>query len=595
MALNEYLRNKQKTIYTLVAIVTIPAFVLIWGGSGSAMREGGSDRLLMQIDGEKVTQHEFESFRDRLRAASGGLGYYQTQYMDPSVFLLRNQGIDLNLGTIALARAYLNAAKASGIRVSKKEMGTYVRRQLPVFAGIKDEKDFQKSYKGYLKDRQITADQFMQGVQEFLMIQRFLKLLDGDTLPMQDAAYANYAVEKATCTYQRLTVNVTDKMKADARQEFIKETPEQSEITLRQYYDKNRENRRYWTQQKWILEYVMAPLSSFQPLVPSDADLEKYYNSHKSKYKDQAFAEAKPQVQNDMMDEARLEIAKRMIEEEVDVFINKTISAKGENGRVELADFDADADMKRFKIKTGVTGEQLMTVAEIEKLPEIGASEEMISYLKYMENMAQENVDKEVAINKAGFRRMFECKTGVFRLRVKDFTPARPRDLASADGKPDKELLEMLQSDIIRDRAIDFARKEAETWRAKVLQNDPDAIKELKTETSSYEQLPIALQETPKDEAALVDQTNEGGSITGVDIYVMRSRDIPSLQDFQNAGPERERNQMIQARMTRGAMFPDYRGGGWMIKTGANLYAWTKSMFEQKKIAILVDMSKKEE
>lgn len=267
----KYLRRYQRKILIVVAIVVIPAFVLLYGGSrqstGSA---GGGARVVGTIGEDPVRSSEFGSFRSRLQRIRG-LRVDDVEDVDERVKLVLQQ--------LALVRE----AEAVGLVASKYELWEFMRERIKQMARLQpNDRLTRKRLQETLHDYRISETAFQQAARETIISAELARYVrDGALAPTEDR-YLEYCERNS-----KLRVLYRDFPVADHLEQVEKPTDEE----IQTHFDKNTglsygKPLALYEPEGAVLEILFAEHKAFERHVKvTEALLQKHYDRTKNRYK----------------------------------------------------------------------------------------------------------------------------------------------------------------------------------------------------------------------------------------------------------------------------------------------------------------------
>ena len=257
-----FLRRYQRKILIAVAIVIIPAFVLLWGGEqrggGGAARAGA----VGTINDDPVGTDEYRSFRTRMQRIGYRVG---------------------EVGRVLQQMALVREAEAVGVEASDYELRRSMRGRVKLMAGLKPTEPLPaKLYRKTLRDYRISEIAFQQAAREAILTAKLSgSIAEGAVVSVEDRFIA-YCAQNA-----KLRVLYKDFPVADYR----KDVEKPSEEKIKERYNKSKD-RDYgdplalYAPERAALEVLFAAYADFEKRVKvTDEDLKKHYGRTKYRYK----------------------------------------------------------------------------------------------------------------------------------------------------------------------------------------------------------------------------------------------------------------------------------------------------------------------
>lgn len=264
MSLDFFRKHTQgKVAKILLGLISVP--FALWG-IDSYVRNGGQDAHVAEVNGEFITQQEFQNVykqeQNRLRQMLGGNAPATLESMELKREVL-SRLIDEKL--------LIQEAKKQGITVSNQQVANFIG-QIPVF---QDNGQFsQQRYESVLKQQGFTPVQFEALVRQDLM-----------TNPIKMALLDTRQMSKAQLD---LLIRLNDEQRelsfSPVTLERFLNKVQPTEQDLKTYYDKHQ--KEYAVPHQVKLEYVVLSAEELTKQIQiSEADLKKYYEETKEKYK----------------------------------------------------------------------------------------------------------------------------------------------------------------------------------------------------------------------------------------------------------------------------------------------------------------------
>ncbi len=449
-------RRKQKHIFWVITIVVIIAFVF-WGNYRFGTHETVNADIAV-VNDKKVDLHEFQRFRSSLQAAAG---------LPISV-----QGVPAN-ETIPGLWDYLwcymvvDEANKAGIDITDTMIGTYIRYQHPIISQVvKDNPDkLDDAVKSICMQSQISRSDFIQGVRDFLAIQAYVDNDKASTAPDDSMAYLLYALLNADMDFKILHVQPNAAMTEQAKKEIMEKPAEELDAAIRARIADSAADPRYRQPAKWRFSYVILPFDAVDDVKPpTDEEVEAFYNSHKSDlYQDKTLDEVKPAVVAELEKMEQKRMAMRNLNFDID-------SQLRDHGSMEMSELAKLAKLVNHGVKTGDTGEKLLTAKELAASDAYGKSELLEVFLDDLDNISpasQKTAEQRQSVIdswKSGFllhEKPFETDMGLVRLRLVDYLPSQPLPVENADGAVNPQLYELALSDLVGARVAEMVNEKA--------------------------------------------------------------------------------------------------------------------------------------
>lgn len=556
----EFLREKQRAVFWVVAIIVIPSFILAWGGSSYMRGRSFSRPIAARVYGRKVSIDDFYNFRRRLCAATDSFGQGLVYYMP-----LPAADSEGNIH-FALAMAHIQEAREAGIRATPLEIGTYIRQEHPLAqrAGLgpnAGEEEFRKAYRQYLDNARVTHEEFLRGVEEWLILRRYLEIGDSSFGASEDG-YLTYARESAKITCQRLFVRLTEAMKDQAFEKLLGKSeshPEGDEAAImaaiEDFLKKHENDRRFWSKAKWRFAYVLAPFAAC-PVTAADLKektLKDYFVEHPDEFeKGKKFEDVREQVLEAVLQQQRREYARRTIVEHFDPYVRACMA---NNKPFTLEDVGRVENLAARKIQTGDSGDTLRTVEELSQIAVIGDSQDLPPFLEQIDAMPDKAKREErVAKLKKLFddrSEPFACKAGLFRIRLLAYQPSAPRRLRDDAGMVDSQLRLMVVDELRTVGGMEIARKIAEDYEARLREGKEEGIEGIEERTSAYMDAPEEIRDAALGDTAVLpakEKNAEGREEQGFEVLRLRKRDIPLRADFESLPEDKKRDYLRRGR-----------------------------------------------
>ncbi len=504
-------RDKQKIIYWLVAIVVIPSFVLL--GFAQILAGKGTGPVIGEIAGEKYNYSEYAEYRNRLFQVNFQRQVYYINDMETYRPAFSEEF------SYFISMALTKYAEQYGIEVTDQEISTFIRTQLNYKGN--DAKEFSKLVEKAVGTmiRLDSVYEYKKAVQEWLMLKKFLQVLDNTCLVPESFGALKY--EQDNSSYKLRTLFVPATKFTQAAQKEIDALGE-GELVARAeaYISKNQiDNNRFalpflWSKPTWKFEYIMVPFAvpGLEPQI-NDEKLKEFYENNKlTKYADKdgkakEFAEVRDQVTIDYRNDYRNKTAERTIKGEFSRFLNRMArdsKIDPEKG-ITVEQINSDPRLVSRGLKAGDSGEGELDVDVIMQNPVFANSIMLKMFFSRLEvellrAQAQKDQKKydeilnnykkffsgiSVGYNADAAKQPIQGKDGLFNIRLVSYTPAKPLTLKGKDGKPDKELLGKIKSELVDELALSKAKTLATEAMAKIREEKVDGL-EVKETTMGY-------------------------------------------------------------------------------------------------------------
>ncbi len=605
----QHFRKRKQLIYWIISICIIPAFVLLWG-TGRAFRGPARANPKFALIGDQTfTRNDFYDFQSpggsgRLPAALGTRGV-RIRYSPATINILaRNfkpknaddyRVLDAHIST-AIVLAILEQAKKAGLNASLMEVSAYIHRH-PFFAGIGDnEARFAKAYRERIKQMRLTNKDFIRGVREWLIIRKFITLMDRSIPASPDDAYMLYARDNTKCTYSRLVVRITQQMRKDAIDKVSGKTrkhpgPDEAltNAAVEKYLAEHPKDRELWTKAKWRFEWVLAPFDAI-PVEVTAANVENYYNSHKWDFKGKQLDEVYDKVQEQVKKNKQKEMALRTLRGEFMSYLRQHLASKKP---IRIEDIGNDPGLRKRGVVAGVSGPKAVSTDGIRLNQDIGDCQELAQYLDQLDTISDSKTrDKEIEKLRKLFDdrpEPFACKKGLFRIRLLEYQASQPRNLYDEKGKLDAQLRILVVDKLQQREAESMARKLAEEYAAKIQAGDTGKIKAMKIETKDYKKLRQTLRDAPLNTPQIFPLYGDG-QVTGFEVMTIVKRTPPARSAFAALpADKRKRYEQMAAWQWHGYIqrYDWQRRGLSTINPGPVLQQWIEDETKSGRIKLL--------
>lgn len=563
----EHFRKRKQTIYWIVAIVVIPSFVLAWG-VGGALGEGPGSETRIVVDGEKASLLDVDRFHRRLRAVLGTDPRWRLSFGMPYP---QDVGIKHSL---LLSFAALQEAEKAGIGVDDSEIGTLIQNHRELrSASQQGKEELNKAFRRMIGEYRISHAEFMRGAREWIMISKWVTLVDSMPMATPEAAYLTHVMRKSNIDYVEVRVPITEELKLRAFDQLTGVTEENPDgdmemllARVEEYLANNPDDRRLYTDARWKFEYLLAPFDAFVPEI-SDEDVKDRYEQNKKAYGDKPFEEVRQQVQNDLVEERRRRFAKNTVDRELESFLRKAIQK--ESVSVDNIMQDELLVQKRGLV-SGLSGEDLKPVSDLNTLESLGNCRSVKLFLEQLDQMEPEERDERIATLKENFDTSnppLECDKGFLRIRLIDYVPSKQPALRDENGEVNSKLRNQVIEILQKEKAVELARAEAETTAEVLREQGPDAIDGNVSEASEpIYRIPAELITAGVNDPVVVP------SADGMKILMITDREIPTYSDFETVEADAKAADMdSQSMRLRGQPFMIRFG---IVMPGARVQRW---------------------
>jgi len=382
------IREHQKKIYTLVAIVVIPSFVIFFGSGDLSNRNKLYNPVVAKIDGKAVTMTEYHQFYKRMKLALFGetplivvphqsrfnqiayRPFFESEY-DRSQ---ENKSSYKDSDSLLTAMLLLKHAEKTGIKVSDFEVTDYLNTVL--FGAIRNEVEREKRFDEYCKRYDTTRAEFYKAVREWLMINKFAELLEVPVIVNSDTVLTEESVRTGTLKLEVLEIN-TQSMQTEKLAAYNELPEDEQESKIQAYLDPKARgeplstDESIWTNSKITLEYIFSPLPDESTIETSDDELYKYYESNFNRYpisitvtggsfdsfepSRSHYSQIQDQVKSDYIKERKVSLAKSVLSEKFLAAIDPAI--KDMNEVVSLSSLMTLPDVAALGLTYGAISE----------------------------------------------------------------------------------------------------------------------------------------------------------------------------------------------------------------------------------------------
>ena len=332
MALQKF-RDKEKVIYWIIALIVIPSFMIL--GYSQVFDFNPQEMSVGKINGKSYTHQEYVDFYKRIRGANFG---------QPVYFTIDNfrPTFPEKVGMF-YALALFEEAKAYGIQVTDEEVATYIKAIFG-FDG-KNQKKLEKTIEKSLKTiiRLSSMYEYKQAVYEWLMIRKYLNLIDNSVFVPTALASLVTTQENMSYRYGKLSIPASAYIK-QATEEINNLSTDEFKNKAQAFIDEHQNEKDrvlysfLWTDPKWEFEYIAVPLVvEGLDVTPTDNDIKSFYESNAKRYHDKdgkliPLSEIKERVKKDYINGFRAQTAAATLGSEYDRFLHRML-LKGDNDR----------------------------------------------------------------------------------------------------------------------------------------------------------------------------------------------------------------------------------------------------------------------
>lgn len=592
-------RQHQKKIFWIVAIVVIPSFVLLWG-SNKAWNNSSNDTAAVVVDGATLSYGDIIAFRSRLSYAGLPLGML-TSTIGTNDYILE----------LAYYQAMLNDSQRMGLSVSPIEEA--VGRKNPDFQDI-DGKFSDEAYKQALRKQNLSPEQYLQGLRERLLINKFMASLDESIVANSDSAYAIWAANGTKSKVEKAFVR-KDAFREQALQELesaydanTEPGDPSSEKRIQEYLNSHSDDPDFRAKSKFSLDFAVistlpTPEAEAKPINLSEAEINRRFTEGsrgaRGKYYNKKLEEVREDIIKEAQNERAKDIAIGVLSRRFDDVYSKLLtqedsevfSAKDASSSVSVAALAEAPELKSRRIQIGNTGEA-KTLDEIIEVYPWAASPELFDYLKQLDDSSTtasthekmiENYSKVFAINKSNSldnnQQPFTFNNEVFRIRLKEYERGAPLPLRKADGEIDRSLRLVASNKILEEKSWELAKKTAENFAAQMREGNFEG---LKIETVDYNNL-SSLPQVLSDQALGAVVESKTGD--GYDILRLISRSTPSRAEF-DALDEITRKQEIEKANTTLRLRSTMQYG--MFLPSTRLMWWIENVQNNNRISLKI-------
>ena len=259
----DFVQEKKRLVQVILALVILP--FALWGVSSYRSTSGGADALAT-VDGEKITQQEFDNAmrqqQDRMRQILGA-NYNQAMFEQPEI----KQSI---LNSLVNQRLLILKAHAAGLTVSDDQLAQ-------IIAGIgafqKDGHFDKQQYEAVLARQNMSPMMFEARVRQQLSVNQ---LTDGFN---QNGYASNTVADNLIRLNEQQRVVSVARIAPDA---FMKQA-RVDDAAVKDYYEKNQAE--FKVPERARVEYVELSSADLLPQINvSDDEIRKYYEGNKAQF-----------------------------------------------------------------------------------------------------------------------------------------------------------------------------------------------------------------------------------------------------------------------------------------------------------------------
>ncbi len=475
MALDIF-RRKQKTIFWIVAIVVIPSFILY---GASSWNQGGSDPVVMEVNGRSVRYGELQDLWRRFQAVTGRPVFITAPVRD-------DRYRDLWSGALTLA--YLDAAREAGLAVSEAEIGTFIRQDR-AFEGSDGRFDPDR-YRKVIQSRNVNHREYSRGIRELLLIDTYRRLLTSGIQPTDETDYLAYAWQNTRCAYGKASVPMDHYLEDEP--EALSLPEEEAQDAIRLYYETHRDYPGFREPARWRFEYILVPYEGFTVEI-NEREVGRFYRQHVDEYEGASLDEVREEVTADYVAARRKELALTTI---TNLLEREILQALEQGEVVDAQTLVDDPTLQRRGVRTGDSGPSAMPATEFHRIPEIGDSPDLQQYFRDLNEELTHLKEESAEAYQARLKELpnafdrrpepMQSEAGAFRVRVLEYQPPRVKALDEPGVKV------AVLNEMRREEAFDRAQEAAETLAATIEADGPDAV-DLETIEATYPTLPETL------------------------------------------------------------------------------------------------------
>lgn len=258
----DFVHENKRVVQVILALIILP--FAFWGVNSA--RNAGGDASLAKVDGEKITQQEFDNAQQqqaqRMREAMGA------QF--DATMLQRPEFKNAILDNLVMERVLLAEAKRHGLTVGDEQLAQ-------IIAGIEafqvDGKFDKERYQAALSSQNMTPEIFEYKVRQDL---------SGRQLT---AAYANSGYASSAVVDNLIRLNEQQRVVNIASLDFdaILKKVQISDSEVKSYYDKNAGE--FQLPERVKVEYLKLAAADLENQVAiSEAAIKQYYDEHATEF-----------------------------------------------------------------------------------------------------------------------------------------------------------------------------------------------------------------------------------------------------------------------------------------------------------------------
>lgn len=492
MALQKF-RDKQKLITWIATLLVVPAFILM--GFIGLFTANSQSPVVGSIEGTDYNYRELLDFN---------VGLSQVNFGQPVSFEINNQKIPQEAGGF-FALVLRDEAVLNGVAVSELEINSYIDTYVRLRFGA--EKFTKKELAKMLKSSSIDMEvfEFKEAVKNWLLIKKFLGIIDNSMLAPSLLAELAAGQEKSQYTYKQLEYFASDFLE-EATKALNDLPPEQLQARAQKFIENNQKEELkdgspfLWTDAKWTLDYIFVPyvVAGLEPKITPEK-LKTYYDSNKNKYanekgEDKPFEEVRSAVENDYREYYRQQTALQTLDNEYRRFINRNLQNLKSGDEIKLVtveDIKTDPRLISRGLKAERVSSEPLTEAEIAALPVFKGT--MVSFMlttadrqlraaEHAVSLAADSQQKKEELKRLqdNYFRSFrgfsfpgaskesplKSNDGLIKVRIAQYIPGEKRTLLKVDGSIDEDLLSSIKSVLARDDSLILAEEKAKAATA---------------------------------------------------------------------------------------------------------------------------------
>ena len=258
----DFVHENKRVVQVVLALIILP--FALWGVS--SYRQAGGSGALATVDGEKITQQEFDNAMRRQMDQMRGMLHGS---FDPAMFdkpEVRYAILD-NLVNQKLLAA---RARTAGLTLSDEQLAQLIQG---VEAFQSNGKFDRQQYEAMLRKQNLSPAMFESQVKQDIAVRQLAELYTQNGYASNTAAENIIRVEE-----QRRVVSVAQ----IALEPFLKQAKVE-DAAIKDYYDNNQQEFR--TPERARVEYAILSADSLAQQVAVDAEeVRKYYDEHQSEF-----------------------------------------------------------------------------------------------------------------------------------------------------------------------------------------------------------------------------------------------------------------------------------------------------------------------